>query len=110
MELVIAATIAAVGWVAAALVRRRRREPPAAADPEPYCGCGDHYAYHDMKQRDRWGGTGLHNGYDHVQCNCRQYVGPQPLEIFYAPQLSGEVAPRPVLNSTTEGPTPKGTA
>lgn len=79
------------------LERRRNDRLQREKGPEPICGCGDHFAYHDPKtghchaqhrQPNVWNEWGNPIGWAPVQCECRQYVGPEPLTTYYAPPLS----------------------
>lgn len=77
-----------------------RLQSPRQAElkgPQPVCGCTHHISYHDPKtgqcheyqagvvERDvKTGETTM------IQCKCRRYAGPQPLDEYYAPEIAGE--------------------
>ncbi|CAM5517631.1 hypothetical protein BOQ63_037840 [Streptomyces viridifaciens] len=63
--------------------------------PEPVCGCTHHLAKHDKQGRchevvetpTAWDADRRPVRYEAGQCNCQQYVGPEPLGTVYAPEL-----------------------
>jgi len=62
--------------------------------PEPICGCEDHLSQHDPKTGVCHGQAMLRfklkngNSEDRlVGCNCRQYVGPLPIQQFWTPGI-----------------------
>ncbi|MFJ8472576.1 hypothetical protein [Kitasatospora sp. NPDC094011] len=63
--------------------------------PEPVCGCTHHLAKHDKQGRchevvetpTEWDAERRPVRYEPKQCNCQQYVGPEPLGTVYAPEL-----------------------
>ncbi|OIV36763.1 hypothetical protein BIV57_14610 [Mangrovactinospora gilvigrisea] len=75
----------------------RHRKALAEADrqPEAICGCGHHLAKHDraghcheMEQRAvEWDANQRPIRFEAAQCTCQQYVGPRPLEAYYAEPL-----------------------
>jgi hypothetical protein len=64
--------------------------------PEPVCGCTHHLAKHDKqgKCHERvevpvaWDENKKPLRFESAQCNCQQYVGPQPLSQVYADELT----------------------
>ncbi|MFE4858214.1 hypothetical protein [Streptomyces sp. NPDC056670] len=64
--------------------------------PEPVCGCTHHLAKHDKagKCHERvevpvaWDENKKPLRFESGQCNCQQYVGPQPLSQVYADELT----------------------
>lgn len=74
----------------------RRKTPSVPTDPPPICGCGDNYALHDPTTRMCFGTRrqSVYNKptasyYDEtVQCPCRQYVGPIPVDSFTSMPVS----------------------
>lgn len=76
------------------LGRIRRARPPEK--PAATCGCGHSLAHHDPGSNECHGQT-LHKeardergkwiGDQWVDCACRQYVGPLPVESLYATPL-----------------------
>ena len=57
---------------------------------KPICGCDHHRAMHDPKTNECHGKDYEGNGV-YARCTCRQYVGPEPLPSYYAPEIeSGE--------------------
>lgn len=97
LTLAAGAGILAAGLLFGYVAGRRDRNRPAR-DPEPICGCGDHRAMHDPEtgechekvEQSRWSPGGAHVGYDHVQCTCRQYVGPEPISSLWSPPVLPE--------------------
>lgn len=57
----------------------RRKRPPKY--PEPICGCKHHLSFHDDKGRCHWN-MSYWEGEPYVQCDCRRYVGPEPMPII----------------------------
>lgn len=63
-----------------------------ASEKKPVCGCKHSLAFHDPKTGECHeevlvASTGsTYSGY--VQCNCRQYTGPEKLPDFYAPEIA----------------------
>lgn len=95
------------------IARRRKDRLDQATGPQPICGCEDHYAFHDpttghchatSKVPSKWDGDGFPIAYKQQQCGCRQYVGPQPLDTFYAPEITGDttIPPRLTKGDDTE--------
>ncbi|MET8057945.1 hypothetical protein ACWECC_34765 [Streptomyces microflavus] len=68
----------------------------AHKSPEPVCGCTHHLAKHDKRGRcheqvevpTAWDENKKPLRYEAGQCNCQQYVGPQPLSQVYAEELT----------------------
>lgn len=64
--------------------------------PEPVCGCKHHLAKHDKSGKcheeievpTAWDADKKPMRYELRQCNCQQYVGPQPLSMIYADELT----------------------
>jgi hypothetical protein len=82
-----------VGYIAG-----RRRGPRPLAPPKPVparCGCKHDLAMHDpntnqchgLNRQKLWGPQGQDYGYGNVQCTCRQYNGPRPIDQVFAPQI-----------------------
>jgi hypothetical protein len=79
------------------LVEKQRKAIEAAnKPPEPVCGCTHHLAKHDKRGRchetvevpTAWDADRKPVSYQPGQCNCQQYVGPQPLSQVYADELT----------------------
>lgn len=79
-----------VGWVGGRIGRR-----PALTNsdaPEPTCGCEHSLALHNpytsechgQIRRPHYEPNGAPCGKEWVDCDCRRYVGPEPVEQFYA--------------------------
>ncbi|MFI1103145.1 hypothetical protein [Streptomyces melanogenes] len=74
---------------------KRERLALEAAN-RPLCGCTHHLAKHDKqgKCHERveipvaWDESKHPVRYESGQCNCQQYVGPQPLSQVYAEELT----------------------
>lgn len=77
---------------------REQREAleSASKPPQPVCGCTHHLAKHDKQGRchesvelpSAWDADKKPTSYERGQCNCQQYIGPQPLTTFYAEDLT----------------------
>lgn len=94
-----------------ALERSRKRKRLATEGPQAICGCDDHYAFHDpatghchatSKVASKWDSDGIPVGWSHRQCGCRQYVGPQPLDTYYAPEITNDITPPRLTKSDPE--------
>jgi hypothetical protein len=76
--------------------KQRRAIEAAARPPQPVCGCTHHLAKHDKRGKCHevvetpmaWDADRKPLHYEPRQCNCQQYVGPQPLTTFYAEELT----------------------
>lgn len=78
----------------------RRKGPKPSSPPKPVCGCSHHHAYHDPesgKCNATVHGQALEfDDYDRpikwelVTCPCRRYSGPEPMPMYYAPEIAGE--------------------
>ncbi|MFI9720437.1 hypothetical protein ACIHFE_12370 [Streptomyces sp. NPDC052396] len=77
--------------------RKERAELEAAGKPPaPVCGCGHHLAIHDKQGKCHeavekpvaWDADRKPVRFEPGQCNCQQYVGPQPLATLYAEELT----------------------
>lgn len=64
------------------------------------CGCAHHFSFHDPKtglchhkerQETKWDDYGDAVKWERVQCGCQRYVGPEPLESLYAPEIAPDV-------------------
>lgn len=84
--LVEGALIALAGVLIGRFLPGRRRAPRLKPPPRPVCGCGHHRSFH----RDGgpcsdkgYGGNGVYG------CDCKQYVGPEPLPEFFAQEIGG---------------------
>ncbi|WP_329064494.1 hypothetical protein [Streptomyces sp. NBC_01429] len=68
----------------------------AHKQPEPVCGCSHHLAVHDRQGKCHedveapveWDEEKKPLRYERRQCNCQQYIGPQPLSRIYADELT----------------------
>ena len=91
VSLVVGGLLIAVGFVAGRL--GRRRQPPAI--PQAVCACGHPLSQHDPEERtchaevarDAFNWAGHRSGQTWVDCRCRQYVGPRPIDEVFAPRL-----------------------
>jgi hypothetical protein len=79
----------AVGWGAGAWQYRRAVE---ARQVKPVCGCEHHRAMHDPKT-NACHGKEYEGGGVYSRCTCRQYVGPEPLPSYYAPEIDSGSTP-----------------
>ncbi|MFD7905544.1 hypothetical protein ACFV4F_15150 [Kitasatospora sp. NPDC059722] len=67
----------------------------AKRPPEPVCGCTHHLAKHDKQGRcheeveapTAWDAERRPVQFEPRQCNCQQYVGPEPLGTVFAQDL-----------------------
>lgn len=94
LALITGGAIFLVGWLCGRITRPRREK--SAPDIKPICGCGHHFSSHDPKtkacnakvqRKVHQGGAFMHNEYK--PCSCLQYVGPLPIDTFYAPEITG---------------------
>ncbi len=81
------AAIVAV-WFTVKLTRGPPHRESLPTIVKPVCGCGHHFAFHDLK-------TGRCNEYIETirtsltQCRCQHYSGPEPLPEYFVPELDG---------------------
>jgi hypothetical protein len=84
----------AIGFLVGRFAPARRRFPQPL---KPVCGCDHELAYHDpatgtchgtVKEPTRYDEYGDAIAYKTVQCTCRQYDGPTPLPMMYAPEIT----------------------
>ncbi|MFI5754229.1 hypothetical protein [Streptomyces sp. NPDC051569] len=76
--------------------RERLALEEANKPPDPVCGCSHHLAKHDRQGRChedvevpvQWDENKKPLRYERRQCNCQQYIGPQPLSKIYADELT----------------------
>lgn len=76
--------------------RRQKELEDAKKPPEPVCGCTHHLAKHDKQGKchemvdtpTEWDANRKPVTYRPRQCKCQQYVGPEPLQTFYAEELT----------------------
>ncbi|RDG35603.1 hypothetical protein [Streptomyces corynorhini] len=76
--------------------RERLALEEAGRQPDPVCGCSHHLAKHDRQGKCHedveapveWDAEKKPLRYERRQCNCQQYVGPQPLSLIYADDLT----------------------
>jgi hypothetical protein len=85
------ALILLAGFVVGRFLPGRRRTPKPAPSPKPLCGCGHHRSYHSEGHKctfnvERYSTA---RGTYRDTCSCSEYVGPQPLPEYYAPEISG---------------------
>lgn len=74
----------------------RKALEEAHKPPEPLCGCTHHLAKHDKRGKCHedvevpveWDEDKKPLKYELRQCNCQQYIGPQPLSKIYADELT----------------------
>ena len=81
--------VALAGVLVGRLLPGRRGRPKLSKPsppPKPVCGCGHHRSYHGnggaCQQKVN---RGLIEGWG--SCGCKQYVGPEPLPEFFAPEI-----------------------
>lgn len=80
----------------AAKEKQRQAIEAANRPPEPVCGCAHHLAKHDKQGKcyevievaTAWDADKKPLRFERGQCNCQQYVGPQPLSQVYAEPLT----------------------
>lgn len=84
-----------------------RGVPAPPADPHaPICGCGHHLAFHDRAE------GGCHQRVPLPDdstgpCRCSQYIGPEPLPQFYAPELADVPPPDAPSRADPSGDAPR---
>lgn len=80
-------------------VATARRKLPSPPEVKPICGCRHHRSMHDSKsgecheQVDIFRGTGARK-IEMRQCECRQYVGPEPITSLWTPPVLPEGSDR----------------
>ncbi|MEV4129652.1 hypothetical protein [Nocardia sp. NPDC049707] len=81
ITLAIGAGIACAGWAVGRFGRRSAAQPAGAQ-----CGCGHDLALHDPKAGTCHAELGRKTmvGRVWVQCTCRRYTGPVPVEDFFS--------------------------
>ena len=88
-NLVIGATLIVIGYGAGRIHLVKNNKATLSSSPLPICGCTHSLAHHDKKtdkcfgqilQKDVHDGIGNNHW---VDCTCRQYVGPQPIENYF---------------------------
>ncbi|MEU9080625.1 hypothetical protein ACFYUY_37845 [Kitasatospora sp. NPDC004745] len=75
--------------------KRRLALEAAHRPPEPVCGCTHHLAKHDKQGRchevveapTAWDAERRPLQFEARDCNCQQYVGPEPLGTVFAPEI-----------------------
>lgn len=75
---------------------RLQRRVQVLTDPDPTCGCGHHYSFHNKEDGCHFTITYYNQGRMGVRsvlttCTCVQYIGPEPLPRV----ISIERPPRP---------------
>jgi hypothetical protein len=76
--------------------RERAALEEAQKPPEAICGCTHHLAKHDKQGKchefievpTEWDADKKPLKYEREQCHCQQYIGPQPLSVIYAEELT----------------------
>lgn len=86
------------GGIRKEIERRHQRKLEITQGPQPICGCKHHYAYHNPKTGGcaavsktpvKWDDDfGSPTKWQHLPCTCQRYVGPEPLETLYMPEIS----------------------
>ncbi|MDT0418760.1 MULTISPECIES: hypothetical protein [Streptomyces] len=79
-----------------AKARAERARVDAGRPPEPVCGCGHHLATHDTGGRCHelvrtavaWDADEKPERYEARDCPCQRYVGPEPLHLTFAQELT----------------------
>jgi hypothetical protein len=90
ISLAVGGVLFAAGFLVGKITRRRSKDDGVKA----ICGCGHGLEKHDPKdgachgeeQRSRFE-DGHWTGHEYVQCACRQYTGPRPIEELFAPKF-----------------------
>ncbi len=95
LSLAVGAVLLAVGYVSGRLGARRTARARTPQHPVAMCACGHPLSQHDPKEqtchaevaRDAYNWMGRWAGHTWVDCRCRQYVGPRPIDEVFAPRL-----------------------
>ncbi|GAB3350576.1 hypothetical protein [Modestobacter lapidis] len=95
LSLVVGGVLLAAGYLGGRLGARRASRTRAPQLPVATCGCGHSLSQHDPKDhtchaevpRDAFNWAGHRAGQTWVDCRCRQYVGPRPIDEVFAPRL-----------------------
>jgi hypothetical protein len=98
MTIVLGALILLAGILIGRFLPARRRAPRIAAPPQPVCGgCNHHLSFHDpatgvchgtVKQAAQYSPGGNAVVWDQVPCTCRKYSGPEPIDGYFATEIS----------------------
>lgn len=86
MLLLEGALIALAGVALGRFLPARRRTPKPLPPSKPVCGCGHHRSFHKDAGRCQ---ERVYVSYveGHKQCGCGEYVGPEPVPAYYAPEI-----------------------
>ncbi|NEW38702.1 hypothetical protein GV794_28035 [Nocardia cyriacigeorgica] len=87
LSLAVGGGLVVAGWVVGRFAQRRPRQ---GKQLRPRCGCGHDLALHDRdtgKCHAEISRRGMHGMREWVNCNCRRYTGPTPLEEVFAPPI-----------------------
>ena len=78
--------IALAGVLVGRFLPGRRRAPKPPKPVQPVCGCGHHRSFHANGGKCE---QKVYRGYleGYGPCGCKQYVGPEPLPEFFAPEI-----------------------
>lgn len=96
IELLAGGGLVTIGILLGRYLPSRRSHTPKP--PKPICGCQHALSFHDRDNGEchatedvptRWSIYGDEREWKKVQCTCRQYTGPTPLDTIYAPEITG---------------------
>ena len=85
------------GFIKREFDRRHERKLTKINGPRPICGCVHHFSFHNretgrcmhpVRTAVEWDEYGDAIRWEMQQCGCQRYVGPQPLESLYAPEIT----------------------
>jgi hypothetical protein len=76
--------------------RRQKKPPPPPKPPDLICGCRHELSFHDPETNQchatnaesTYTKNGRHTGYKQIQCTCRQYTGPKPIDQVFQPRIA----------------------
>lgn len=87
VTLLTGAGLLATGYGAGRIGRSRRHPKPRkpTPPPKPICGCGHNRSFHAKGRCTGEVGKYPYN----YQCKCGEYVGPEPMPEYYAPEIGG---------------------
>lgn len=92
LEMLSGGGLVLIGLAIGRFAPARRRTPKP---PKPICGCRHQMAFHDpatgqchgLNTVDAYNRFEDSVGEKQVECTCRQYDGPTPLPVIYAPEI-----------------------
>jgi hypothetical protein len=73
------------------------QQPPRSSPPSATCGCGHHYAFHEVRNgmcrhgvagnATHWNGNRMADAWARERCQCQRYAGPLSVDTVFAPEI-----------------------